>query len=87
MARAARWIIAVTVTMGTRFFFATAHAHGPNDPPHQLYKMDDLKLESRDRAFPGRCDRTRAQARIARRQSAGNSARRASLSRSENEAS
>jgi homoserine O-acetyltransferase/O-succinyltransferase len=46
MARAARWIIVVTVIMGMSLFFASAHAHGPNDPPHQLYKMDDLKLES-----------------------------------------
>jgi len=23
-----------------------ASAHGPNDPPHQLFAVDDLKLES-----------------------------------------
>jgi homoserine O-acetyltransferase/O-succinyltransferase len=46
MTRAARWIMVVTVILGTSFFFAPAHAHSPNDPPHQLYTMGDLKLES-----------------------------------------
>jgi hypothetical protein len=39
---------------GSEFFLSgclivcagTAHAHEPNDPPHQQYSVGDLKLES-----------------------------------------
>ena len=46
MTRGTHWVVVVTVITVTIFFLGTARAHGPSDPPHQLYKMGDLKLES-----------------------------------------
>lgn len=34
------------LTVGLALVPTTLHAHRPADPPHQLYRMGDLKLES-----------------------------------------